>query len=160
MMATGLSDPNEAGLKRTTATQGDSSCERNVPLWEPPGLNPYTGVFILIWERTAPWEFCVESIYGSFSSLYGSAAVNALQPGHKVHTLCSADNTCRYIRIVSRIKVKPNPPVYVCHRGSKDCDLSPITPMECVTDPGPICVSILCMSLTYTYTYTILIHVE
>ena len=45
MMPTAPSDPNEAGLKRTTATQGDSSCERNVPLWEPPGLNPYTGVF-------------------------------------------------------------------------------------------------------------------
>ena len=32
------------------------------------------------------------SSYGSFSSLYGSAAVNALQPGCKVHTLWS-DNT-------------------------------------------------------------------
>ena len=49
--------------------------------------------FTLIWEFTAPWEFCVESIYGSFSPLYGRAAVNALQFGHKVHTLCSADNT-------------------------------------------------------------------
>ena len=43
--------PNEAGLKTTTATQGDSSWERNVPLWEPPVLNPY----------------------GSFLSLYGSS---------------------------------------------------------------------------------------
>ena len=51
MMATTLSDPNEAGLKTTTATQGDSSWERNVPLWEPPVLNPY----------------------GSFLSLYGSS---------------------------------------------------------------------------------------
>ena len=110
IMATSLSDPNdgndficskllnEAGLKTTTATQGDSSWERNVHCVGASRLKSIWEFFTLIWEFTAPWEFCVESIYGSFSPLYGSAAVNALQFGDKVHTLCSADNTSWYVQ--------------------------------------------------------------
>ena len=90
--------PNEAGLKTTTATQGDSSWERNVHCMGASRLKSIWEFFTLIWEFTAPWEFCVESIYGSFSPLYGSAAVNALQFGDKVHTLCSADNTSWYVQ--------------------------------------------------------------
>ena len=71
MMATALSDPNEAGLKTTTATQGDSSWERNVPLWEPPVLNPYGSFLPLYGSSLHRGSFALNPYTGVFHPYTG-----------------------------------------------------------------------------------------